>query len=314
MRVQIPTDISRAPVMKLAGCTATHPWIDHQMNVVGYKPIQSDQQWKDSRMLLGVAVQEVVQHFQVQPPTVQQITDSGLRNIQPSASTSTTSTPPRGSNNSRNNQTRSPPPPHTSSADDAPPDYETMLQNQASTSPPPPQHPPPQVDLPSVPAEFSKLQSMERDELEHLLKDHVALVAFCNELPYAKELNEKRLSVLEENITKAEENLEKQKELETLHSEVKELQKRLKSRVAEFQKLETKQDSLCAVPDARFVLKELHRAKKEAFDDSERLAEEWLDDGAEDVKGFCRRFIEARKVHHVRAGKMEVLQEQDKRC
>ena len=259
-------------------------------------------------MLLGVAVQEVVQHFQVQPPAVQQIFDAGLRNIQPSGS-STTSTPPRSSTSSRSSQHRSdlaPP------ADDAPPDYETLLASQAT--PPPPQHPTPQVDLPSVPAEFSKLESMEREELEKLLRDHVALMAFCNELPFVKELNEKRMAVLEENITKAEANLEKQEELETLHAEVKELQKKLKSRAAEFQELEKKQDSLCAVPDTRIVLKELHRAKKEAFDESEQLAEEWLDEGAEDVKGFCRRFIDARKVHHVRAGKMEILKEQGDKC
>ena len=260
-------------------------------------------------MLLGVAVQEIVQHFQVNPPSVQKITDPGLRNIQPTTNTSTNSTPPRAAA-SRSAPGRSQPPPPP--PDDAPPDYETLLQSQTATTPPP-QHPPPPVDMPSVPAEFSKLQSMEREELEHLLKDHVALVAFCNDLPFVKELNEKRMSVLEENITKAEENMEKQEELETLHSEVKELQKRLKSRVAKFQELEKKQDSLCAVPDTRSVLKELHRAKKEAFDESEQLAEEWLDEGAEDVKGFCRRFIEARKVHHVRAGKMEILQEQDSR-
>lgn len=264
-------------------------------------------------MLLGVAVQEVVQHFQVNPPTLQQITDAVLRNINAQSSSSggsggsrNNSTPPRGA--SRNHQSFPPPP-----SDDAPPDYETLLASQTTT--PPQQHPPPVLDMPSVPAEFSKLESMEREELEHLLKDHVALVAFCNELSFVKELNEKRLSVLEENIAKAEANLEKQQELETLHSQVKELQKRLKASVAEFQELEQKQDSLCAVPDIRFVLKELHRAKKQAFDDSEQLAEEWLDEGAEDVKGFCRRFIEARKVHHVRAGKMEVLQEQqDKGC
>ena len=195
--------------------------------------------------------------------------------------------------------------------DDAPPDYETLLNSQ---SPGEPESPAPKVDVPSVPAEFSKLESMDREELEKLLKDHISLVAFCNELPYIKELNEKRVSVLEENTRKAQSNMEKQEELHTLHSEVKELQKKLKSSVKEFEPLEKKQDSMCAVPDTRVVLKELHRAKKEAFEQSEQLAEEWLDDGATDVKDFCNRFIGARKVHHLRAGKMEILQQQDGSC
>ena len=289
--------------MTLAGCSATHPWLDHRMNVVGYRPIQSDQQWKDSRMLLGVAVQEVVQHFQVQPPTIQQIFDSNLRSIQPNNTGSTTPPPAKRSHHQS-----------TSSVNDAPPDYETLLQTTQSPPVTPEPPPAPKVDVPAVPAEFSKLESMEREELEKLLKDHIALVAFCNELPYIKELNEKRVSVVEENAKKAQINVEKKEELHDLHSEVKELQKKLKSKVKEFEQLEEKQNSMCAVPDTRVVLKELHRAKKEAFEESEQLAEEWLDDGATDVKDFCRRFIEARKVHHVRAGKMEILQRQDGSC
>ena len=307
MRVHFPADNSRAPVMTLAGCSATHPWLDHQMKVVGYRPIQSDQQWKDSRMLLGVAVQEVVQHFQVQPPAIQQIFDSNLRNIQPNNNPdSSTPPPPAKRSHYHHHHSAS----SSSSMDDAPPDYDTLLQ----ASPVPQETTSRKVDVPSVPVEFSKLESMEREELEKLLKDHIALVAFCNELPYIKELNEKRVSVLEENVKKAQSNMEKREELHSLHSEVKELQKNFKSKVKEFKQLEEKQDSMCAVPDTRVILKELHRAKKEAFEESEQLAEEWLDDGAADVKDFCRRFIEARKVHHVRAGKMEILQRQDGGC
>lgn len=266
-------------------------------------------------MLLGSAVQEVVQHLQMQPPTIEQITDPGLRAIQPkpsnnhssSSSSSSFSAPtaaatlaPAASLNHNNRR--------QSSSEDAPPDYETFAQTSSS---PPPEPASMTVNVPDLPDEFRKLEGMEREELEHLLKDHIALVAFCNDLPFTKQLNEKRMSVLQENITKAEANLEKKQELETLHAQVKELQKKLKEQVDDFQKLEKKQNSMCSVPDTRTVLKELHKSKKEAFEKSEQLADEWLEDGATDVKDFCRRFIEARKVHHVRAGKMEVLQHQN---
>ena len=297
LRVHFPPH--GCPVMTLAGCTATHPWIDAQMRVTGYKPIQSDQHWRDAHMLSGVAVQEVVQHFQVQPPTIQQITDAGLRNIQPRPQNGSTTTAARP-----HNQHRTSP---AAASDDAPPDYETLLQQTQS----PPTPPPPSVDIPSVPTEFSKLQGMEREELERLLKDHVALVAFCHDLPYTKELHEKRVAVVEETVAKAEKNREKEASLRQLHTQVQDLQTQLNARVEAFQKLEAQQDSLCAVPDTHLILQELHGAKKKTFDESEQMAEEWLDDGADNVRDFCRRFIEARKTHHVLAGKMEVLQRQN---
>lgn len=296
LRVHLPGNGSQAPVMTVAGCSASHAWLDGTMKVTGYRPIQSDQQWRDSRMLLGSAVQEVVQHFQVQPPTIHEITDPGLRSIQP-----------QESNSAPTSSAAAPANHYRKQSDDAPPGYDTFLQTQSA----PLSQPAPTVDVPDVPAEFWKLEEMDRDELEHLLKDHIALVSFCKDLPYIKELNEKRMSVLEENITKAEANLEQKEELEALHAEVKELQSKLKEHVEKFQELEKKQNSMCAVPDTRTILSDLYKSKKEAYQQSEELAEEWLDDGATDVKGFCRRFIEARKIHHLQAGKMEVLQHQN---
>lgn len=302
LRVHLPTNASSShllPVMTLAGVTASHPWLDYHMKITGYKPMQSEAQWRDSRMLLGSAVQEVVQHFQVQPPTVQQIIDPGLRAIQPKGS------PPVSGGG---------PPAHHPSLSSAameedapPPDYdETMWQSQSAPAPTPP---PPPVDVPRVPAEFHRLESMDRDALEVLLDDHVALVSFCNDLGFIAELNEKLMSVLDENIERAKANLAREEELTALHAQVAEKQSKLKTLVQEFQTLEKKQASLSTVPDTRQLLKELHLAKDEAYEASEQVAEEWLDVGAPDVKAFCTRFIEARKVHHARAGKMELLQQ-----
>ena len=297
--------------MTLAGCTASHDWLDAKMKVVGYRPIQSSTSWRESRMLLGVAVQEVVQHFQVQPPIVHAITDESLRAIQPSSSaprsgtTSNSNTPPRQRNIS------------SMGNDDAPPDYDTFVQQ--------PDGPTATATLPmssssssstSINAptneELRKLDAMDREGLEKLLQDPIALVAFCNaELAFPKELNDKRQTVLKENAAKAKANLARQEELQTLHAQVSELQKQLRTQTKEFQQQwETKQNEICAVPDRSVILSDLYQAKKQAFDDSERMAETWLEDGAPNIKEFCQAFVEARKLHHLRAGKMEILQQQ----
>jgi hypothetical protein len=72
--------------------------------------------------------------------------------------------------------------------------------------------------------------------------------------------------------------------------------------------LEATQDEYCTPPDAKLVLRELNKAKKEAFDESEVLAEDWLEEGAPNVDLFVHEFLEKRILHHERAAKMELLE------
>ena len=54
-------------------------------------------------------------------------------------------------------------------------------------------------------------------------------------------------------------------------------------------------------------MKKLKRANKEAFEASEDYANEWVEDGEDSVKDFVTRFMKLRKVHHMRAAKMEII-------
>ncbi|KAL3923575.1 MAG: hypothetical protein SGILL_001576, partial [Bacillariaceae sp.] len=66
------------------------------------------------------------------------------------------------------------------------------------------------------------------------------------------------------------------------------------------------QNAICAPPDKAVTLKKLNKAKKEAFDQSEALAEAWVEEGGS-VDDYCKNFLESRKVHHIQAAKMEIL-------
>ena len=81
----------------------------------------------------------------------------------------------------------------------------------------------------------------------------------------------------------------------------------MESKLKLFQTLEREQDALCAPPDTKDVLRQLARGKKESFQESERLAEEWVQDGT-DVDKFTDEFVQKRLVHHLRAAKMERIQ------
>jgi hypothetical protein len=76
--------------------------------------------------------------------------------------------------------------------------------------------------------------------------------------------------------------------------------------LGQFTKLEEKQNAICAPPDTKSTLKKLQKAKKEAFEEFEDLAEDWVENGSGGVDDFCKKFLEQRKVYHIRAAKIEI--------
>lgn len=314
LRVNIPLESSFAafcPAMTLAGVKVRHPWVSDErstMRITGYGPIRSEQAWKDSNLLLGAAVHDVVKHFQLNPPQILEITDNGLRSIQtnkvgtagsasgsrsPTTSRTPTRTPPRSGNNNYSYD------PHD---DDAPPNYNMVAEAEST--------PAPEVPMPRISLKYAEVENLSRDELDELLRDDLEFKAFVHRLTVFDEISTVGSSRLDENVVLARENLERETEWKTLRSEVKELHGRLKSTLDEYSKLEDQQNAICAPPDIKSILKKLQKAKKESFEESEQLAEEWVEGGSGDggVDDFCKRFLEQRKIHHMRAAKMEILQ------
>jgi CBS-domain-containing membrane protein len=254
------------------------------MRVVGYPQIQSDQAWLTSRVLLGPAVHEVVKHFQLQPPQLLEITDAGLRRLQSNL----------GSRSTGNQQ----PQQHVrydSTSSDAPPDYESLFQVP---------------DMPEIPTHFDEyLDSMSREDMQQLLDDELDFLAFASTLPAYKKLQELGSSVLDENIETAEANLKEEDRVKKLHKDVTSLQTSLKTKLEAFEALEEEQNKLCAPPDKQNIIKQMQKAKRQAMDESEAIADEWVEEGG-NVQEFVDQFMEKRTLHHVRAAKVERLQAQ----
>jgi len=303
LRVNVPLGSSFAaffPVMTLAGVKVRHPWIidtSSAMRITGYGPIQSESAWKDSNLLLGAAVHDVVKHFQLNPPQILEITDMGLQSIQSNKSRtggnmSPTRTPPRSGNYCGNSISTL-----GDIHDDAPPSYNIVAESA----------PAPEVPMPRVQLKYTETENLSREELDELLCDDLEFKAFVHRLKVFDQIFTIGSSRLDENVMLAKENLSQEKKWKTLQNEVKNLHETLKTKLDDYSKLEDKQSVICAPPDTKTTLRKLHKAKKEAFDESERLAEEWVDDGG-GVDDFCKRFLEQRKIHHIRAAKMEILQ------
>lgn len=143
------------------------------------------------------------------------------------------------------------------------------------------------------------------------MQDELQFRAFCNRLPIMTEYSNIQRTVLVENAATANQHLETwEGELKDVCAAVDQLQTALQSKVSAFQVLEKKQDAACKPPDASRVCRELVKAKKEAFEMSERIADTWLESDAcsATTDAFCEEFVEARKVHHTRAAKLELLE------
>jgi len=289
------------PVMTLVGVKVRHPWIGENsssMRVTGYEPTRSEQAWKDSKLLLGAAVHDVVKHFQLNPPQVFEITDKGLQSIQKktagaSGSRTPTRTPPHSGNNYYQNGS-------SNSQNNAPPSYNVVAESESTTTAP-------EIPMPSIPVTYDEVESLYREDLDELLRDDVEFRLFVHGLKVHDKIFSVGSSRLDENVVLAKENVEREIEWKTLHADVSDLHSTLKSKLGKFTKLEDKQNTLCAPPDTKSTLKKLQKAKKEVFDESEELAEDWTENGVDSVDEFCKKFKAQRIIHHKLAAKIEIL-------
>jgi hypothetical protein len=297
--------------MTLAGIKARHNWLDAKMRVVGYRPISSDSNWREARILLGTAVLQVIQHLQLHPPDVLEVVDRGLQSIQRRGLPGNSSSSTGGGGGSANSSSRttSPVRPATAAAPPGPPapDYDSVFAVDsnhpaavATSKAPPPFVPP-------LPAQSlrSYVDPLESSAVQDLLEDEIAFLQYCNSLEYTQTLAALVESALDRNHKVAESNLTRKPELERLREEVESLEGQLHVRFEEYSALKARQDEICRPPPVTEIRKVLTKVKRIAFDESERMAEEWEGDG--DPAAFFQEFVQIRKVHHQRAAKLELL-------
>lgn len=285
------------PAMTLVGVKARHPWLDERMRVTGYPPIESEGQWGASRMRLGAAVNAVVQHLQLNPPSSIRIIDESLQKIQ-----SSIGQPQPDEDQPQPQQQQQSSPAHGGPASEPPPDYNTVLQDEE------------EIDdvlrdiaIPEVPSLFPEVDGMTEEEMQELLEDGEKFRSYLGKLPSVQGLFKLQSSVREGNVSIAEENLAREVELTALHEEVSSLQTGLAERLDEFRALEAKQALICSPPDRRDVVRKLTAAKRQAYKESEELASDWVDANDGRVDDFFETFMEGRIVHHMRAAKLERL-------
>jgi hypothetical protein len=164
--------------------------------------------------------------------------------------------------------------------------------------------------MPTIARSYTEIESLSREELDSLLEDELEFLSLVHKLDTFQTIQRIGSSQLEENVQAAQVNLLHEEQLKELNQEVQVLQQQtLSQKVQRFKGLEAQQDALCAPPNLHATLRALNKAKKEAFDESEAFAEEWVEEGAtSNVDSFVKDFVQKRKINHQRAAKMELLQ------
>lgn len=322
-----------APKMMLVSIRATHDWLDGKMRVIGYRPIQNEYEFAKSGLSLSQAINNVVQHFQLYPPRNIVILDDSLNQLQTkqhSMHGTTTNTGTTNSSSVSNHHSNGSMTTHNHSNPLA-----TSMNHTSSTFMQKGQNLPPHfsqeiriedqdlnelkilkdnMHIPSIPkssTELNVFENMNHDELNEILDDHDKLLPHLEHVPCVIESEELVHNMLESNIKRANENLTHEETLKELYGEIQELQESLKEKVKNVKELQAKQIKLSQPMDVNEIIYQLRIAKRESMDESEELASDWLhcDDTEAKVDEFLKEFIMARTIHHVRAAKMERLEE-----
>jgi hypothetical protein len=167
--------------------------------------------------------------------------------------------------------------------------------------------------MPSPPINIREVASLPNTEMMELLTDTNRLLPILEQNGMVVQTEEIKNTILSTNHVTATTNLSKRDLLHNLHEEVETLQRSLNGKVEKFNELKTRQLALCKPVSNDVVLKKLKKAKKTAMNESDDLAYAWLDkssidDGVSQLDSFIDEFLEKRIVHHVRAAKVERIQ------
>lgn len=277
-----------APIMTLVGVNATHPWIDNTMRVVGYSPLSSDKIWSSSNLKLGEAVNAVVRHLQLEPPQVIQVTDPSLQRLQQTLT----------SKNQTQKVSQNQPDSSASVSDPPPPEYESVNFH---------------IPIPPIPTSFPEIDNLSQRELQNLLDDDDAFHNLLSTMSSVTTVKDLMNSIFKGNLEAATMQLEKEERMQIIHGEVISLQNSLQEKNESFQKLFLENKSILQPnSDNKEIIRALTKKKKEAFEESEKFAQAWIDDQEDSVDDFIKKFLEIRKVHHMRAAKIERLQQIEK--
>jgi hypothetical protein len=160
--------------------------------------------------------------------------------------------------------------------------------------------------IPAIPSSFPQLESMTMSQVKDLLDNESSFEDFIQQTSEVATLNELKQSIMSANVDAAEANLLHREKVERQTAELDSLGDDLQMKLEQFNKLDQERVALTSPPDLNATIKYLNHVKKEAYRQSEAIADDWVESGG-DVGDFVKKFMEKRALYHTRAAKAERL-------
>jgi len=179
-----------------------------------------------------------------------------------------------------------------------PPNYEQVANDEVNTL------------IPPIPSSFPEIDKMSLSEVKQVVDDEKVLETFIENTAAVKTLRELKQSIEASNVDVAKSNLLDHEEIvKEVCAEVATLERELDTKIEQYKKLDAERLELTHPPDKQEAIKELNKAKKDAYRESEEMAEEWVESGeGGNVSDFVKRFMDVRILYHARAAKAERLE------
>ena len=163
--------------------------------------------------------------------------------------------------------------------------------------------------IPPIPSSFPEIDAMPLSEVKQVVDNKEAMEKFVESTSAVKTLRELKQSIEASNVDAAKSNLLDHEDIvKGVCTEVETLEQELNAKIEQYKKLDAERTAMTHPPDLQDAIKELTKAKKEAYRESEELADEWVESGGENVSDFVKQFMEVRMLYHTRAAKAERLE------
>jgi len=248
-----------------------HPWLDERMNVTGCTSLNKFYMHSN----LGKVIRTLIDDFKANPPQITPVNKSFGENSYQSC-TDLTPSPPTA-----------------------------ILISTELVEEEPNVKPTKNPDACTTIAELmDSLSSLSIGDLEKLSGDSTELFKYVMNMDSIKRLQEKRKTLIEKNREQAEKNLSDKPKIQDLqqsivakHREMQDLEAQLITNIA-------KQDEMYQVFDFAQIVTNMRIAISQAEEESEEVAERFLEKKMP-VDEFLRRYLETRKLSHLRKAKEE---------
>jgi len=333
LRVILPQGFPQGPPYIRVIPNVTHPWVNVTMYVAGHPKLAN---W-NLHNNLGQIVKEVADEFFKNPPRIIPMPTQGYPNTTQGYPNTNQGSSPYGSSPAPPTYATLPTntnqPSVGTSLHSSPPSYSTsptaqmgaygssgnlQIPGNSSTIPSPrplttnnvsPNIAPAKPERthtpqPVIPTSFPQLETMQFDDLEHLLNDDDEFSMFFETLDQVKSMAAVRDDLVKNNEDTARKNLSFQNQLEQKKNEVDVQQANLKEQRNLFDQQAKRQQEISKrfTPDA--LLGKLSESVNQAEQTSEDITTKFLNKQM-DVRDFIKTYMEKKKLYHLRAAKRE---------